>query len=145
VKGKTTMKFDAVNPSVIEQFRNGREVIEGVPGVTRKDHILLTTVGAKSGQRRTVPLRVFREEGDRLIVVAGNGGEPTHPGWYHNILADPQVTIENDRETYAATATVLSGEERAKLWTLFHEQHAGLSQYLAGTNRVVAVVALDRK
>ncbi|HEX3781223.1 MAG TPA: nitroreductase/quinone reductase family protein [Pseudonocardiaceae bacterium] len=138
------MKFDAVNPSVIEQFRDGREVIEGVPGVTRSDHILLTTIGARSGERRTVPLRVFRAEHDRLIVVAGNGGEPTHPGWYHNILANPRVIVENSHETYDATGTVLSGAERERLWTLFNEEQPGLSRYLAGANRVVAVVALDR-
>jgi deazaflavin-dependent oxidoreductase (nitroreductase family) len=139
------MKFDAVNPSVIDQFRNGREIIEGVPGVTRKDHILLTTVGRRSGDRRTVPLRIFHVDGDRLIVVAGNGGEPAHPGWYHNVLANPLVTVEDDRETYDAVATVLTGEEREGLWQLFHERQPGLSEYLAGADRVVPVVALTRK
>jgi deazaflavin-dependent oxidoreductase (nitroreductase family) len=138
------MKFDAVNPSVIDQFRSGREVIEGVPGVTRQDHVLLTTVGRRTGERRTVPLRVFLADGDRLIVVAGNGGEPAHPGWYHNILADSRVTVEDDRATYDAVATVLTGAEREKLWQLFHERQPGLSQYLAGANRVVPVVALTR-
>lgn len=138
------MKFDAVNPSVIDQFRDGREVIEGVPGVTRKDHILLTTVGRRTGRRRTVPLRVFLDNGDRLIVVGGNGGEPAHPGWYHNILANPRVTVEDDRETYDAVATDIAGEERERLWKSFHERQPGLSEYLAGANRVVPVVALAR-
>jgi len=138
------MKFDAVNPSVIDQFRDGREVIEGVPGVTRKDHILLTTVGRRSSRRRTVPLRVFLEDGDRLIVVAGNGGEPAHPGWYHNLLTNPRVTVEDDRETYDALATEITGEERESLWKLLNERQPALSAYLAGANRVVPVVAIDR-
>ena len=137
------MRFGAINPTVIEQFRGGHE-IDAVPGVTRQDHILLTTVGRRSGEPRTVPLRIFREEGNRLIVVAGNGGEPAHPAWYLNLLAAPRATVETDKETYEIEATVLSGEDRAALWALFHEQHPGMSEYLAGADRVVPVVALTR-
>jgi deazaflavin-dependent oxidoreductase (nitroreductase family) len=137
------MKFDAINPGVIEQFRAGQE-IEGLPGVSRENHILLTTLGRKSGQRRTIPLRVFHQEGDRIVVVAGNGGESTHPAWYHNILANPQVTVEDHEQTYQAVASVITGEEWESLWKYFDEQHAGLSEYLAGAGRVIPVVALTR-
>lgn len=138
------MGFKTVNPYVIEQFRSGRE-IEGVPGASRKDHILLTTIGRKSGQRRTIPLRVFLEQDDRLVVVAGNGGEPSNPAWYLNLLARPRVTIEDGRETYEAAATVITGEERDNLWTLFNEQHPGMSEYLTGAaGRAIPVVALIR-
>jgi deazaflavin-dependent oxidoreductase (nitroreductase family) len=137
------MKFGTINPGVIEQFRAGQE-IEGLPGVSRKNHILLTTVGRRSGEKRTVPLRVFAEEGDRIVVVAGNGGEPSHPAWYLNLLADSRATVENDRETYEAVASVVTGEERDRLWKSFDEQQPGLSEYLANAGREVAVVALTR-
>jgi deazaflavin-dependent oxidoreductase (nitroreductase family) len=138
------MDFKTVNPGVIERFRSGQE-IEDVPGVSRKDHILLTTVGRTSGQRRTVPLRVFSEEANRLVVVAGNGGKPSHPAWYLNLVADPRATVENGQEVYDAVATMLTGEEREGLWTLFQEQNPGMTEYLAGAaGRVIPVVALAR-
>src|ERR1700730_4310612 len=73
--------------------------------------LLLTTAGAKSGQRRTNPVMYLRH-GDRLIALASKGAPPTTPDWYHNLLAHPQVTVEVGSEVYEATATVLSGEER---------------------------------
>jgi deazaflavin-dependent oxidoreductase (nitroreductase family) len=136
--------FKTLNPQVIEQFRSGRE-IEGVPGVSRENHILLTTVDRRTGRKRTTPLRVFLKQGDRLVVVAGNAGRPPNPGWYLNLVADPRVTVEDPQETYEAVATVLKGDERDGLWTLFHEQNPGMTEYLAGAaGRVIPVVALTR-
>jgi deazaflavin-dependent oxidoreductase (nitroreductase family) len=138
------MEFGKINPQVIKQFRSGQE-IEGVPGVSRENHILLTTVGRESGKKRTTPLRVFLERGDQLVVVAGNGGRVPNPAWYLNLLEEPRATIEDDKETYEATATVITGEERDELWTLFQEQNPGLTEYLAGAaGRVIPVVALTR-
>jgi deazaflavin-dependent oxidoreductase (nitroreductase family) len=136
--------FRTVNPGVIDQFRAGQE-IEGLPGVSRKDHILLTTVGRRTGERRTVPLRIFLADGDRLVVVAGNGGAPSHPAWYLNLLGDPRATVETTEESYDAVATVLNGDERDDLWKLFHDQNPGMAEYLAGASgRVIPVVALAR-
>ncbi|WP_328609168.1 nitroreductase family deazaflavin-dependent oxidoreductase [Amycolatopsis sp. NBC_00345] len=138
------MEFKTINPQVIEQFRSGRE-IEGVPGVTRENHILLTTLGRTSGRRQTIPLRVFHAHGDRLVVVAGNGGRAPNPGWYLNLVAEPRVTIEDGEETYDAVATEITGAERDELWQLFKEQNPGLTEYLAGAaGRVIPVVALTR-
>jgi deazaflavin-dependent oxidoreductase (nitroreductase family) len=138
------MEFKTINPQVIEQFRSGRE-IEGVPGVSRENHILLTTLGRQSGRRQTIPLRVFDAQGDRLVVVAGNGGRAPNPGWYLNLLAEPRVTIEDGDETYDAVAAEITGAERDELWQSFKEQNPGMTEYLAGAaGRVIPVVALTR-
>ncbi|MFF1820105.1 nitroreductase/quinone reductase family protein [Kribbella sp. NPDC058245] len=138
------LDFKTLNPHVIEQFRSGRE-IEGVPGVSRENHILLTTVGRKSGSPQTIPLRVFHAQGDRLVVVAGNGGAAPNPGWYLNLTAEPRVTIQDTKETYDAVATEITGDERNELWRLFKEENPGLTEYLAGAaGRVIPVIALTR-
>jgi deazaflavin-dependent oxidoreductase (nitroreductase family) len=138
------MDFKTLNPNVIEQFRSGRE-IEAVPGVSRENHILLTTIGRKSGRAQTIPLRVFQTQGDRLVVVAGNGGAPPNPGWYLNLMTEPHVTIEDTKETYDAVATEITGDERNELWRLFKDENPGLTEYLAGAaGRVIPVIALTR-
>jgi deazaflavin-dependent oxidoreductase (nitroreductase family) len=138
------VEFETVNPQVIEQFRAGGE-IEGVPGVSRRDHILLTTVGRKSGRERTTPVKVFLNQDDRVIVVAGNGGRAPNPAWYLNLVAEPRVRIEDARETYIAVATVLGGEERDELWEVIQERNPGLVGYLAGAGREIPIVAFARE
>lgn len=139
------MDFKTVNPHVIDQFRRGRE-IDGVPGVSRENHILLTTIGRESGRAQTIPLRVFHRQDDRLVVVAGNGGRSPNPGWYLNLVVDPRVTVEDGKETYGAVATEITGDERNELWRLFTEENPGMSEYLAGAaGRVIPVVALTRR
>lgn len=138
------MDFKTINPSVIEQFRSGQE-IEGVPGVSRENHILLTTVGRQSGQPRTTPVRIFLARENQLIVVGGNGGLPTNPAWYLNLVADPVVTVEDSKETYQAVATVVTGGERDELWALFQEQIPGLAALAGAAGRELPVVALTRR
>src|SRR5207244_2326289 len=97
------------NRQTIEAFRaNGGKVggmWEGRP------LLLITTTGAKIGQRRTNPV-MYMADGDRLLVFASKGGAPSNPDWYHNLVAHPEVTVEVGTETYEATATPLIGEER---------------------------------
>src|SRR6516165_1100935 len=89
------------NRGIIEEFRaNGGKVggmWEGRP------LLLLTTTGAKSGQRRTTPT-MFLRDGDRLLIFASKAGAPSNPAWYHNLRAHPQVTVEVGNETYDAAA-----------------------------------------
>ncbi len=110
------------NRQTIEAFRaNGGKVggmWEGRP------LLLLTTTGAKSGQRRTNPVMYMRD-GDRLLVFASKGGAPTNPDWYHNLLAHPEVTAEVGGETYDAIATPLTGEERDQLSEKYNSQDSG--------------------
>jgi deazaflavin-dependent oxidoreductase (nitroreductase family) len=79
--------------------------------------VLLTTTGRKTGKARTVPLGSFEDGGDRLIV-ASYAGRPTHPAWYNNLVANPEVTIQLGQRTYRARAETVTGEERARLWQM---------------------------
>ena len=130
------------NRQTIEAYRaNGGKVggmWEGRP------LLLLTTTGAKSGQRRTNPTMYLRD-GDRLLVFASKAGAPTNPDWYHNLLAYPEVTVEVGSETYAATATVLSGEERDRLFAKQAELNPQFGEYQAKTTRQIPVIALERR
>lgn len=101
------------NRQTIEEFRANKGKVGGM--WEGKPLLLLTTTGAKSGKRRTTPTMYLRD-GDRLLIFASKGGAPTHPAWYHNLVAHPQVTVEVGSETYKATATVLKGEERDRLY-----------------------------
>jgi deazaflavin-dependent oxidoreductase (nitroreductase family) len=101
------------NLSVIEEFRAHEGVVGGdFAGVPL---LLLTTTGARSGERRTTPM-TYLADGRHLVVFAANGGRPHHPGWYHNLLAAPTALVEVGTETYEVTATAPSGEERRRLW-----------------------------
>lgn len=130
------------NTAIIEEFRaNGGQVggpFEGTPLV------LLTTRGAKSGKVHVNPV-AYRSEGDRLFVFASKAGAPTNPDWYYNLKAHPAITIEVGAETIEVTATVLEGEERDRIYAEQANQYDAFRQYQAGTDRIIPVVALDRR
>jgi deazaflavin-dependent oxidoreductase (nitroreductase family) len=134
------------NQQVIEEFRtNGGRVggrFEGAPLV------LLTTTGARTGRLRTNPA-AYARDGSRILVFASNAGGPRHPGWYHNLLADPRVSVEIGTddgrvERYAATARPLDGDERDRLYRAQCERDPAFTAYQAATTRVIPVVALTR-
>jgi F420H(2)-dependent quinone reductase len=91
--------------------------------------LLLTTKGRRSGVPRTVAL-IYARRGDDLIVVASNGGNDRHPGWYHNLAADPPATVQIGRRKRQATARTAEGEEREELWTLVNRNNRGLAPLL---------------
>jgi deazaflavin-dependent oxidoreductase (nitroreductase family) len=129
-----TRDWQAYNLGIIEEFRaNG-----GKSGL-----ILLTTTGARSGEPRVVPLN-YSEDGDRIIVIASKGGSPTHPDWYHNLLAHPEVTIERGQETYRAHAVVAQGAERQRLFDQQAAQWAFFAEYQKKTAREIPVIVFER-
>ena len=129
------------NSKIIAEFHaNGGKVggpFEGAP------LLLLTTTGAKSGQRRTTPL-VYMPDGDRMIIFASKAGAPTNPDWYHNLVAHPQVTVEVGTETFNATAVVITGEERDRLYSQQAKLNPGFAEYQEKTTRKIPVIALKR-
>jgi deazaflavin-dependent oxidoreductase (nitroreductase family) len=130
------------NKKVIEEFHaNGGKVGGQFAG---SPMVLLTTTGAKSGQRRVSPM-LYLQDGDRLVVFASKAGAPTNPDWYHNLVAHPDVTVEVGTDTYDATATVLHGEERDRLYDKQAELYPNFREYQEKTTRVIPVVALERK
>jgi deazaflavin-dependent oxidoreductase (nitroreductase family) len=101
------------NAQIIDEFHanEGRVggVFEGIP------MLLLHHVGAKSDQWRVNPL-AYLSDGGRYVVIASNGGALTSPGWYHNVRAHPNVTIEVGTETFDVVASETTGEERERLF-----------------------------
>lgn len=136
------MNQNGYNDQVIAEFRANEGKVggphEGVP------LLLLTTRGAKSGQRRTTPMMYVADD-DRLLVFASNLGAPTNPDWYHNLVAHPEASVEVGTETFNAIAAVTSGEERDRLFDRAAEQYPFLAKQQAGTARQIPVVALQRQ
>ena len=129
------------NAQIIKEFRENDGKVggqfEGAPLV------LLTTTGAKTGKVRTNPL-VSLVDKDRVVIFASKAGAPTNPDWYHNIMANPRVTVEQGTERYEADATIVEGAERERLFSTQKERFPGFADYEAGTDRVIPVVALER-
>ncbi|WBQ05075.1 nitroreductase/quinone reductase family protein [Kribbella sp. CA-293567] len=104
--------------------------------------LLLTTTGARSGKPHTAVLGYYPDTTDRLLVVGSAGGGPKHPDWYHNLLANPRVSVETGVFTYEADAVVLRDAERDEIFDRLVEADPGWGRYQAGTTRIIPVVAL---
>jgi deazaflavin-dependent oxidoreductase (nitroreductase family) len=103
--------------------------------------LLLTTTGARSGQPRTSPLS-YLADGGRYVVFAANAGAPTHPDWYHNLIANPAVTVEIGTTVFDATAIVTTGHERDALFDRFAASQPQLVGYQTRTTRPIPVIVL---
>jgi len=104
--------------------------------------LLLTTKGHKSGQPRTVPL-LFLRDADRYYLVASKGGFPTHPAWYLNLSAEPQVHVQLGAEHHDRRARTLSEEEKAAVWPRLVEMWPDYQAYQERTDRSIPVVAIE--
>jgi deazaflavin-dependent oxidoreductase (nitroreductase family) len=129
------------NKKIIEEFRANEGKVGGQ--FAGAPLLLLTTVGAKSGQRRTNPV-MYLPDGDRLLVFASKGGAPTNPDWYHNLVANPRVTVEVGPESFEADTEVLKGEERDRVYAEQARRYPGFAEYQESTDRTIPVVALHR-
>ena len=132
--------LDSRNQQVIAEFRaNGGTVGGYFAGISL---LLLTTTGAKSSRPHTTPLS-YLADGGRYIVFAAAGGAPASPDWYHNLIANPGVTVEAGTEVFEATAAVTTGEEREALFERFAAVQPQLAVYQNRVTRQVPVVALS--
>ena len=130
------------NRSVIEEFRNSNGHTVGSLPV--RQLLLLTTYGRKTGQAHTTPL-MYLPDGERWIVFASKGGYPKNPDWYHNLVANPTVTLEVGAETFEADTTVVTGQERDQLYAWQVRLYPMFADYENKTARTIPVVALTRK
>jgi deazaflavin-dependent oxidoreductase (nitroreductase family) len=106
--------------------------------------LLLTTVGRRSGQQRTTPL-IHRSDGDRWVIVASKGGAPEDPGWFENLQAEPNASIQVLGEEIPVRSSVAEGAERERLWALMREVWPAYDDYQANTERRIPVVVLERR
>ena len=127
------------NTQIIDEFRanEGRVggMFEGMP------LLLLHHTGAKSGKSRINPL-AYQSDGGRYVVFASKAGAPTNPDWYHNLKAQPDVTIEVGTQKRDAVAQEATGEERDRLYRMMAEQAPQFGEYETKTSRVIPVVIL---
>jgi deazaflavin-dependent oxidoreductase (nitroreductase family) len=130
------------NTNLIAQIRAGGGHLSDGPFAGRQV-LILTTTGAKSGQSRETPL-VYSRDGDNIVIIASMGGAPSHPSWYHNIVANPRVTIEVDGKKLQADAHIAEGDERRRLYDQHADLHDSFTEYEAKTGgRVIPVIVLQ--
>jgi deazaflavin-dependent oxidoreductase (nitroreductase family) len=129
------------NAPVIAEFRDHAGRVGGYfAGI---DLLLLTTTGARSGQAYTHPLSYSRD-GERYVVIAADGGAPAHPGWYYNLIAHPEATVEVGTEKFAAWADLAIGAERERLFRERAEVMPALKDFQARTSREIPVFTIER-
>ena len=134
---------DDFNARIIEEFRaNAGKVggpFEGAP------MLLLHHRGARTGQERVSPL-VYQPVGEDFAIFASKGGAPTHPAWYHNVLAHPETEVEVGTGVVHVRARELTGDEREQLWSRQKQLMPGFADYESRTTgiREIPVVLLER-
>ena len=106
------------------------------------DMLLLTTTGRRSGTARTVPL-LYLTEGESVILIASWGGRPTHPEWYLNLVANPEVLIQIQGTRRAMRARTANADERARWWPRIVNAYDGYREYQSRTDREIPVVILE--
>jgi deazaflavin-dependent oxidoreductase (nitroreductase family) len=130
------------NRKVIDEFRANEGVVggmfEGMP------ILLVLTTGAKSGAARINPVAYQRLDDDTVAVFASYGGAPKNPDWFHNLVANPDVTVEIGTDTYAARARVATGEERERIWEAEKALMPQFAEYETKTDRQIPVVVLEK-
>jgi deazaflavin-dependent oxidoreductase (nitroreductase family) len=135
-------KMSDWNKAIIEEFRTNKGKVGGQFEGTNL--LLLHTIGAKSGLERVNPV-VYLTDNDRYVVIASKGGADTHPDWYYNLLANPEVSIEVGTEQFPVIATVASEPERTELYEKMEAINPGFTEYKTKTSRTIPVVILTRK
>lgn len=132
------------NDKIIKEFRENNGV---VGGPFAGAHLLLTTIGAKSGEKRISPMMYFPDGANR-IVVASKGGAPTHPGWYHNLMKNPEVHVEasvdGGIEEYDAVASAMPEKLRAPKYKEIGTIAPGFAEYQKNTDRTIPLIVLSR-
>jgi deazaflavin-dependent oxidoreductase (nitroreductase family) len=133
--------IDELNQSIIKEFRANRGKvggpIEGMP------ILLLTMTGAKTGRTLVRPLCYSRED-DLIVIIASYGGGPRNPPWYHNLIANPVVTVEVGTEKFKAKATQVYGAERDRLFAAQAKLMPFFTDYQNKTKRQIPLLTLTR-
>ena len=111
--------------------------VPGAPPMLLLDH-----VGAKSGKVRTTPLAYLRD-GENVVLVASKGGHRRNPAWFHNLMENPETTIQVGSERRAVRARIAEGEERERLWVEVVDLYGGYRDYQGRTDRQIPLVVLE--
>jgi deazaflavin-dependent oxidoreductase (nitroreductase family) len=131
------------NAEVIAEFRANKGEV-AAPYENPPPMLLIHTIGAKSGKEHVVPMRCL-PDGDTLYIFASAHGSDRRPDWYHNIVANPDITIEKGAETIAVRATELVGEEREAIFARHAARFPIFAEYQRKLTRTIPVIRLDRR
>jgi deazaflavin-dependent oxidoreductase (nitroreductase family) len=123
--------------------KTGGRVGGALPGWPHAKVVLIDHMGAKSGTKRTSPV-MYHEYGDAIVVAGSKGGQPTHPAWFHNLMAHPDTTIQIGPDIRKVHARQATGEERERLWRDLVEMFPGYDFYARNAKgRTIPIVILD--
>jgi deazaflavin-dependent oxidoreductase (nitroreductase family) len=131
------------NTKIIKEFRANQGRVGGPWAGTTL--ILIHHIGARSGVERVLPLGCFPRGDGRYAIVASNGGSPAHPDWYHNLKANPKITVEVGAQTFTVMAEELDDTARAELWPKLVASAPSRGEYQARTARQIPVFVLTRQ
>jgi deazaflavin-dependent oxidoreductase (nitroreductase family) len=129
------------NATIIDEFRANDGLVGGV--FEGAPVLLLHTRGAKSGAERINPMMYLDEDGT-IYVFASKAGADHHPDWYHNLVANPTVSVEAGTETFDAVATPVDRAERDRIYAIQASRFPNFAEYETKTTRVIPVVKLER-
>src|SRR5688572_24477841 len=132
---KTVPKMD----QFVHMISGGRFTMSGLYTPV----IILTTIGRKSGEPRTIPIATFLH-GDAFVIVGSNFGRPNHPAWSYNLLANPEATVEYKGATHQVKARLATDEERAVLWPKITAQLQNFERYPERSGRELRIFVLER-
>lgn len=104
--------------------------------------LLLTTIGAKSGQKSVMPLLYGKVEGG-YAIIASKGGDPKHPGWFHNLTKQPECTVQVAAEVFRARTRIARGAERQAVWEQMAAMYPPFTAYQAKTSREIPVIVIE--
>ena len=107
--------------------------------------LLLTTIGRKSGKESIMPL-LYGEVDGGYAIIASKGGDPKHPGWFHNLMAQDEIKVQVATDVFAATTRVAEGEERSKIWDQMVAMYPPFGDYqVKAGDREIPVVVIEKK
>ena len=108
--------------------------------------LLLTTIGRKTGEPKTTPL-IYGRDGENYTIIASQGGRPSHPAWYLNLVSQPKVQVQVATEIFSAVAHGTLGKERQRLWRMMMEVYPLFDNYQEKVSgvREIPLVQLKRK
>ena len=135
-----TESIKALNHAIAEEFRANNGKVGGQ--FKGADLLLLTTTGAKSGQRRLSPLAYFRVD-EKLLIIGSFAGADVNPAWVHNLRANPSARVEIGDASWDVTARELPPGEREDLFGRITALAPGFAEYQAKTTRVIPVFELQ--
>jgi deazaflavin-dependent oxidoreductase (nitroreductase family) len=131
------------NKKIIEEFRANEGKVggmfEGMP------ILLVHHTGAKTGTERVNPVAYQKLDDGGWAIFASKGGHPTNPDWYHNLVANPKVSVEVGTDTFDVVAREAKGDERERIWTTQKERFQGFAEYEEKTKglRDIPVIVLE--